>query len=250
MSNKAIVSGSGSKLQRVSLCTKCVSFVPKRITNYNRKHNNIILTTIMQPITTIQPQAEISKPDTSHRNWLTDEQKMEAIESVADMLMKGERSTGSVQDLLAKLMPEGKCSRNTAIKYRNAAMKLLERESKPMNRENLRNLEIGRLHLVIERTYNTIDEFESSKPSSTDDDWLKWHETWAKLMSKLNDAGARLHAITGLNEITINNTDDRKRILFIRPGEQVAKPIGHMSSPQPDTHVPSSQAETTTSESE
>lgn len=147
----------------------------------------------------------------------TDEIKLEAILSVAELMEKGTRSPTAIQGFLAANY--GLTSRNTATKYRNLAMTLIARENKPMNRENIRHLEVGRLTWWIERLTNKIKDYEDGRPEPCDDDYLKWHDTYAKMLSKLNDYGARLHAITGLNEITVNNADDRKRVIFMRPGE-------------------------------
>lgn len=177
----------------------------------------MITKSIMTNDTAIKPAVIKPKPGPVHVNWLTDDEKIEAITTVADMLSKGERSTVSIQEYLATIFPSGSCHRETAIKYRNAAIKLLEREHKPMNREAMRNLEIGRYTYLIERIYKRIQAFEDTMPAKGHDDYIKAHDTWSKMMQRLNDYGARLHAITGLNEITINNVNDQKRILFVRP---------------------------------
>lgn len=196
------------------------------------------------------PTVELAKidqsiPDTvdrSHENQLTDDRRLEVVAGVAEMLERGERSTSSIQEYVAKHMPMGSCSRPTAIKYRNSAMLLIHHETKPMNRDNIRALEIGRYTSLIERIYKRIASFEENIPDKGHDDYLKWHETWAKLWARLDQFGARLHAITGLNEITINNGDTAKRIVFVRPGEKPTSdrpdstaPIGPMSSPPPAT---------------
>lgn len=150
---------------------------------------------------------------------LSDEVKMEAITSVADMMEKGTRSTTAILAFLNTTY--GIRTRNTAIKYRNLAMTLLAREHKPMNRENMRALEVGRLQYHIERIYNVILEYEAQ--TELRDREPKWYDVYAKLWARLNDFGARLHAITGLNEITINNESSTKRIVFVRPGEPMPK---------------------------
>lgn len=179
-----------------------------------------------------KPDHTVTTPvvvDRSHSNQLKDDDKIAVVSSIAEMLMRGERSTSTIIDFMKTQLPDGTCSRATALKYRNAAMALLEREQKPMNRENIRQLEIGRYTYLIERMYKVICQFEDATPILGRD--VKWHDSYTKLWGKLNDLGARLHAITGLNEITINSGDDRKRITFVRYSPT---PTGHIPSP-PDT---------------
>lgn len=158
---------------------------------------------------------------------LADEVKMEAILSIAEVMEKGTQSTtGIMAWLSANNLPS---SRPTAIRYRNLAVTLLAREHKPMNRENMRALQVGRVQYYIERVYALVEEHESGFSGEERDN--KWYDTHAKLWSKLTDLMARLHAITGLNEITVNNTDDRKRIIFLRPSEQPKDATSHNTTP-------------------
>lgn len=151
------------------------------------------------------------------------EAKMEAILSIAELMEKGTQSTTAIMAYLRSTY--GISTRDTAIKYRNLAVTLLAREHKPMNRENMRALQVGRLQYYIERVYKLIETHDTDFEGGERDN--KWYDTHAKLWSKLNDFMARLHAITGLNEITVNNTDDRKRIIFLRPGEKPNDPKSH-----------------------
>jgi hypothetical protein len=183
--------------------------------------SNTDLATLIAPdLASAQPRNGVGSP-------IDDETKMEAIVSVAELMEKGTRSTAAIQEHLAKVYHL--TSRPTAIKYRNLAAALIAHEHKPMNRENIRALEIGRITYWLERVTKRIEEFEEDRPTKDDDDYFKWHDSYAKLLGKFNDLGARLHAITGLNELTINNNDQPKRVIFIRPGDTMPK--SHNVSP-------------------
>lgn len=143
----------------------------------------------------------------------SEEVRLEAIISVAELMEKGQRSTTAIMVMLKDNY--GLATRDTAIKYRNLAAMLMQRETKPLNREAWRAMEIGRLNWWIERLSERIQTYEAQAPNTrADEDYLKWHDTYAKMLSKLNDFAARLHAITGLNELTINSNEHKSRIVF------------------------------------
>lgn len=190
------------------------------------------LSTLIAP--PAEANVELIEPGSRPGAPIEDEVKLEAILSIAELMEKGTRSTIAIMGWLAgQGLP---ASRPTAIKYRNLATTLIARESKPMNRENMRALEQGRLMYWIERLTNKIKDYEDAIPAPASEDYLKWHDTYTKMLSKLNDFAARLHAITGLNELTINNNDHKSRIVFHFNGskdttDKANVPTSHNTSP-------------------
>ncbi len=148
--------------------------------------------------------------DRSHDNQISAEQKMEAVLSVARLIEKGLRSTSTIMEHLGPFFPRGTVSDRTAIKYRNAAMAVLHEENKPLNREHIRNLEIGRYTYWIDRLTRERETFIND--GGTKD--ARYYQALDKMTTTLNKYGERLHAITGLNEITINNGETQRRIVF------------------------------------
>lgn len=128
---------------------------------------------------------------------------------VAELLEKGIRST-------SRLMEAIQCSRPTAIKYRNAAMDLIHNESKPLNREHLRNMEIGRLTYWIEQLTDKINAIEWDTDTGSQE-YTRQFEMYNKLLQRIREQADQLHRITGMNTEVQINIDEKRRIVFHRP---------------------------------
>lgn len=202
---------------------------------YNHEYNDVTPMSISGLSTLLAPQTDLKPDRLKPGSPVDDEVKLEAILSIAELMEKGTRSTPAIQQFL--IANYGIRSRDSAVKYRNLAGMLMQRESKPMNREMWRAMEIGRLNWWIERLSARIQTYEAQAPKTrADEDYLKWHDTYAKMLSKLNDFAARLHAITGLNELTINSNEHKSRIVFHFDGsknttDKVNVPKSHNTSP-------------------
>lgn len=133
-------------------------------------------------------------------------ERAERLAVVCEMMRSGIRSTSAIMQRFDVSAP-------TAIAYRNEAMTLLREENKALDREHLRSLEEGRLLYWLEWTQERI---QASSESQEKREWLK----------RLEALLSRYHAITGLNEITINNNNTEKRIVFhINAKQSTPKPI-------------------------
>jgi hypothetical protein len=163
---------------------------------------------------------------------LSYEAQQSRVMVVAEMLTLGERST-------SKIMERLKVSRPTAIKYRNSALTMIAEESKPMNREHLRNLEIGRLNHWIDKITEKINDLDWSVLD--DDGRPVAFYMYDKLLQRLKDMGDQLHKITGLNTEVQVNVDEKRRVIFIRSQAALnVKDSGdpnHMSSNHNNNHV-------------
>lgn len=169
--------------------------------------------------------------DTSDDLDLSYEAQQQRVMLIADfMTTKGIRGTTALMNELAK--SGYKVSRPTIIKYRNSALDMIANESKPMNREHLRNLEIGRLNYWIEEITGKINGLEwtvldnDGKPVA--------FYMYDKLLQRLKDMADQLHKITGLNTEVNVSIEEKRRVVFIRSQDAVnVKDSGqpnHMSS--------------------
>lgn len=144
---------------------------------------------------------------------VTYEAQQMRVRMVADLLEEGVRSTGALNRRLIELGVS--VSRPTIIKYRNYALTLVAEETKLMNRDHIRNLEIGRLNYWLEHLTEKINALDwgvlddNGTPIAFD--------MFNKMMQRLKDMGDQLHKITGLNTDVHVNIDEKRRIVFIRP---------------------------------
>lgn len=134
------------------------------------------------------------------------EDRVEIIQIIAERIERGE-NIATYQ--LLKDMPE-LGTRDTAIAYRNAALKLINQESRAWNRDTVRNMEIGRLQAQLGRLNQKLEEFAAKNDI----------DPFIKLVSKVNETAALLHRITGVNQEVQFNITEQKRIHIIR-AEQV-----------------------------
>lgn len=169
-------------------------------------HQGYVKLDIMKDMTVERaPGATIKQPGEPY----TLAERQAKILQIADMLSEGRRSTKTIMDEL-------KISRPTAIEWRNLALLILADESKPMNREALRNLEIGRLNGLIERLTTKISALEWPDDIKAKEYNITLN-TYDKLLGRLKDFGEQLHKITGMNtEINIS-IEEKRRIVFVRP---------------------------------
>jgi hypothetical protein len=177
-----------------------------------RKLNGVKSKLMDSGISTVEEKSSVvvGRPvgiDTSY------EAQQQRVMMVADLLEKGTRSTKALQDAMIALGVEA--SRPTIIKYRNAALEMIAEETKPMNRDHLRNLEIGRLNYWIEQLTGKINALDWSVLDK-DGQPVAFY-MYDKMLQRLKDMGEQLHKITGLNTEVNVSIEEKRRIVFIRP---------------------------------
>lgn len=151
--------------------------------------------------------------ETSGELKISYEAQQQRVMMVADLLTNGTRSTAGLKAALTELGVE--VSRPTIIKYRNAALEMIAEETKPMNRDHLRNLEVGRLGYWIEQLTEKINGLDWSVLDK-DGQPVAFY-MYDKMLQRLKDMGEQLHKITGLNTEVNVNIEEKRRIVFIRP---------------------------------
>lgn len=168
----------------------------------------------------ILPAQETSSEVIDKRDYpdITYEAQQARVQAVAELLEKGTRSTAA---LIKALAEQGiSVSRPTVIKYRNYALNLIAEETKPMNRDHLRNLEVGRLGYWIEQLTGKINGLDWSVLDK--DGTPVAFYMYDKMLQRLKDMGDQLHKITGLNTDVHVNIDEKRRTVFIRPSDTSA----------------------------
>lgn len=133
--------------------------------------------------------------------------KMELLFELREMMESGYASVSKICEVF-------NVSRKTAAELRKQALELIARDANGFTREGIRNIQIGRIQLQIERLQKMLDD-----PGAKSDKKLA-----LQVHDRISNYYEKLHKITGLNtEVSIGVGLEPQQMVIIKthePGER------------------------------